>query len=256
LSALEAYRRAPEERDRLILEHLPQVNLIARRIHEKIQGRVDLDDLVSAGTIGLIAAIDRFDPERQLQLKTYAEYKIRGAMLDTLRSLDGLSRDERKRTKAIGTARTSVERRLQRTATHEEIADEAGITLKEYSDVLTAPGAETPLSLDAEVQRTDGDVKLSDVVRDSGRPSPEQALVESELRSFVSQAIDELAPTHKSVITLHYAHGLTMRKIAPMLNLSEWQVQEARRKGIVELRMRLAEVGVAASSVPDLVSRG
>jgi len=255
VSAQEPNPRAPEERERLILEHLPQVNLIARRIHEKIQGRLDLDDLVSAGTIGLIAAIDRFDPERQLQLKTYAEYKIRGAILDTLRSCDRISRDDRQRTKAIGTARTSLERRLKRTATHDEVAEEAGITLKEYSDTLTTPGAASPVSLDADVRRTDGDVKFSEIVRDSTRPSPEQQLVESDLRSFVSRAISGLEPTYRSVITLHYTNGLTMRKIAPILDLSEWQVQEARRRGIVELRMRLAEVGVLTSSGPMLVPR-
>src|SRR4029079_7365236 len=118
---------------------------------EKIQGRVDLDDLVSAGTLGLIAAIDRFDPDRQLQLKTYAEYKIRGAILDTLRSLDDLSRDDRKRTKEIGAARSNAEHRLQRTAPHAEVADEVGVSLKEYSDALTSPGAGAPLSIDAHV---------------------------------------------------------------------------------------------------------
>ena len=211
---------------------------------------MDLDDLVSAGTIGLIAAIDRFDPARQLQLKTYAEYKIRGAILDTLRSLDGLSRDDRKRTKEIGAARSSAEHRLQRTATHAEVADEIGVSLKEYSDTLTSPGAGAPLSLDAHVANSDGELKFSELIPDPVTLSPEQKLAESELRTFVSDAIAVLEPTQKSVITLHYAHGLTMRKIAPMLNLSEWQVQETRRHAIGELRLRLDQVGVPVFSEP------
>src|SRR5258708_11715611 len=120
-TAVEPCTFSPEERDQLIMDHLPQVKLVARRLHEKILGRADLDDLISAGTIGLIAAIDRFDPARQLQLKTYAEYKIRGAIIDHLRSLDGLSRDNRRRTKETNAARTGLERRLQRTATHAEV---------------------------------------------------------------------------------------------------------------------------------------
>jgi RNA polymerase sigma factor for flagellar operon FliA len=229
-----------EERDQLILEHLPQVRWIARRIHQSIQGRVDEDDLISAGTIGLIAAIDRFDPARQLQLKTYAEHKIRGAMMDHLRSLDVLSREDRRRTKEAGAAREGLEQVLQRAATHEEVAQEMGLSLKEYTETLIAPGAQAPFSLDAAVKGSDGELKFSELMPDCSTPTPEERLADSELRSCVCDAIDQLKPRSRSVITLHYAHGLTMRKIASMLEMSEWQVQESRRKAIGELRSRLA----------------
>lgn len=230
----------PEERDRLIVEHLPQVRWIAARLQEKIQGRVELDDLISAGAIGLIAAIDRFDPARNLQLKTYAEHKIRGAILDYLRSCDSLSRDNRRRCREMGTARAALEQRLRREATHAEIAAEMVLSPREYAEALTTPGTQVPLSLDAEVNPADGKLKFSEVMPDSSALSPEQKLAESELRSFVSAAIDGLEPKTRAVLTLHYAHGLTMRKIAPILEMSEWQVQETRRKAIGELRERLA----------------
>src|SRR6476620_7727397 len=98
-----------EERERLILEHLPQVRLIARRIHERLPESISLDDLISTGVIGLISAIDRFDSSHNVKLKTYAEYKIRGAILDSLRGLDWAPRQQRKRSKQIEAAMVSAE---------------------------------------------------------------------------------------------------------------------------------------------------
>src|ERR1700686_5351461 len=123
---------AAEERERLILEHLPQVRLIARRIHERLPESVNLDDLVSTGTLGLIAAIDRFDPNHNVKLKTYAEYKIRGAILDSLRGLDWAPRQHRKRTKQIEAAISAAEQRLHRSPNEEEVAAELGLSMEEY----------------------------------------------------------------------------------------------------------------------------
>src|SRR6202453_2908222 len=127
---------APEERGRLILEHLPQVRLIARRIHERLPESVNLDDLISTGTLGLIAAIDRFDPRHNVKLKTYAEYKIRGAILDSLRGLDWAPRQQRRRTKQIESAITAAEQRLHRSPTEDEIARELKLSLEEYHEWL------------------------------------------------------------------------------------------------------------------------
>src|SRR5947208_927072 len=127
---------AAEERERLILEHLPQVRLIARRIHERLPDSVNLDDLISTGTLGLIAAIDRFDPKHNVKLKTYAEYKIRGAILDSLRGLDWAPRQQRKRSKQIEAAIASAEQRLHRAPSEEEIAAELGLTIEAYHEWL------------------------------------------------------------------------------------------------------------------------
>src|SRR5450432_4810270 len=113
-----------EERERLILEHLPQVRLIARRIQARLPDSISLDDLVSTGVIGLISAIDNFDPGQNVKLKTYAEYKIRGAILDSLRGLDWAPRQKRKKAKQIEAAVASAEQRLQRAPTEAEIARE------------------------------------------------------------------------------------------------------------------------------------
>src|SRR5258708_22971252 len=121
-----------ERREELILEHLPQVRLIARRIHERLPDSISLDDLVSTGVLGLISAIDNFDPVHNVKLKTYAEYKIRGAILDSLRGLDWAPRQKRRKSKQIEAAIAVVEQRLQGPASEDEIAAELDITLEEY----------------------------------------------------------------------------------------------------------------------------
>ena len=132
ISAIKKYQApdpASEERERLILEHLPQVRLIARRIHERLPESVNLEDLISTGTIGLIAAIDRFDPRHNVKLKTYAEYKIRGAILDSLRGLDWAPRQQRRRSKQIEGAITAAQQRLHRAPTEDEIAQALNVSV-------------------------------------------------------------------------------------------------------------------------------
>lgn len=118
-----------EERELLILQHLPQVRLIARRIHENLPERVSMDDLISSGTIGLISAIDNFDASLNVKLNTYAEYRIRGAILDTLRGLDWAPRQKRRKSREIERAISIAEQRLGRAPSEEEIARQLGVTL-------------------------------------------------------------------------------------------------------------------------------
>src|SRR6202050_2148036 len=125
-----------DEREQLILEHLPQVRLIARRIQERLPENISLEDLVSTGVIGLIAAIDNFDPSHNVKLKTYAEYKIRGAILDSLRGLDWAPRQKRRRAKQIEKAIWAAEQRLKRAPDEDEVALELEISLDEYHEWL------------------------------------------------------------------------------------------------------------------------
>src|SRR5947207_14367220 len=125
-----------EERGRLILEHLPQVRLIARRIQERLPENISLDDLVSTGVLGLISAIDHFDPAHRVKLKTYAEYKIRGAILDSLRGLDWAPRQKRRQAKQIDAAIAKAEQCLQRPPNEEEIAAQLEISIDEYHQWL------------------------------------------------------------------------------------------------------------------------
>src|SRR5579872_2826029 len=125
-----------KERERMILEHLPQVRLIARRIQERLPENISLEDLISTGVVGLISAIDNFDPSHNVKLKTYAEYKIRGAILDSLRGLDWAPRQKRRKAKQIESAISAAEQRLQGAPGEEEIAAELGVSLDEYHEWL------------------------------------------------------------------------------------------------------------------------
>src|SRR6266567_805496 len=132
----QAAELSAEAREQLILDHLPQVRLIARRIHDRLPESVSLDDLVSTGIVGLISAIDRFDAAHNVKLKTYAEYKIRGAILDSLRGLDWAPRQQRRRAKLIEAAIASLEQQYQRMPVEEEIAAELNVTVDDYHDWL------------------------------------------------------------------------------------------------------------------------
>src|SRR2546423_4432492 len=136
------------EREQLILQHLPQVRLIARRIQERLPENISLEDLVSTGVLGLISAIDNFDASHNVKLKTYAEYKIRGAILDSLRGLDWAPRQKRRQAKLIETAISSAEQRLKHSPGEEDIATELGITIDEYHEWLVETRALNIASLE------------------------------------------------------------------------------------------------------------
>src|SRR5260370_16240229 len=224
-----------EERERLILEHLPQVRLIARRIHERLPESVNLEDLISTGTLGLIAAIDRFDPDQNVKLKTYAEYKIRGAILDSLRGLDWAPRQQRKRTKQIEAAISAVEQRLHRAPTEEEIAKELGLTIVEYHDWLVDSRGVNLGSLEASASEEDGR-NLLKFVSDDEEQWPSRLLERSELQRLLAEAIEKMPRTERIVISLYYHEELTLREIAKIVSLHESRVSQLKSQAILRLR--------------------
>src|SRR3954463_11003720 len=125
-----------QQREEMILDHLPQVRLIARRIHERLPEHINIDDLISAGTLGLISAVDNYDSSQNVLLKTYAEYRIRGAILDSLRGMDFAPRQKRRQARQIEAAISSCEQRVGRAPNEDEIAEELGLSLDEYRDWL------------------------------------------------------------------------------------------------------------------------
>ncbi len=196
----EAPNHAPDcgnaERERLILEHLPQVRLIARRIHERLPESVNLDDLISAGTIGLIAAIDRFDPGHNVKLKTYAEYKIRGAILDSLRSLDWAPRQQRRRSKQVEAAISAVEQRLHRAPTEDEIARQLELSLEEYHEWLVDIRGVNLGSLEASVPDDDSR-NLLKYISDDQESWPSRLLERSEEQRMLA-AGDRKNASHRA----------------------------------------------------------
>src|ERR1700683_4107625 len=194
---------AAEERERLILEHLPQVRLIARRIHERLPESVNLDDLISTGTLGLIAAIDRFDPRHNVKLKTYAEYKIRGAILDSLRGLDWAPRQQRRRSKQIEAAIAAAEQLLHRAPTEDEIAQELKLSLEEYHEWLVDIRGVNLGRLEPSAPE-DASRNLLKYISDDEENWPSRLLERWELQRLRAEAIEKMPRTERIVVSLYY----------------------------------------------------
>jgi RNA polymerase sigma factor FliA len=227
-----------EERERLILEHLPQVRLIARRIHDRVPDNVTLDDLISAGVVGLISAIDHFDPKHNVKLKTYAEYKIRGAILDSLRGLDWAPRQKRRMARQVETAIQAASQQLHRDPTEEEIAGELHIELEEYHHWLAdlqGLGMATLECADA-----DGRDLLA-YTADDEEKQPLRLLERSELEKLLAEAIDQMPSMDRTVISLYYLEELTLREIADVVHLHQSRISQLKSQAILRLRAYLAK---------------
>ncbi len=226
---------SPEEREQLILEHMPQVRLIARRIHDRLPETVSLEDLISTGVVGLISAIDRYDPSHGVKLKTYAEYKIRGAILDSLRGLDWAPRQQRRRSKLIELAISNLEQSLHRAPSEEEIAAELGVSLGEYRDWLTEIRGLNLGSLESHPPEEDGR-ELLRFVADSEESWPSNLLERAELRRILAQAIARMPAIERTVLGLYFQEELTLREIASVIQLHESRVSQLKTQAIARLR--------------------
>lgn len=229
--------RTPAEREQLILEHMAQVRLIARRIHSRLPGNVSLDDLVSTGMIGLISAIDRFDATQGVKLKTYAEYKIRGAILDSLRQADWAPRQHRKRARQVECAVKELERELGREPSGEEVAKRVGIELDEYQEWMGDAHGLNVGSLD--VTWEDSGSELINNVSDSEQHWPSLLLEKSELNRLLVQAVDRLPYPERTVLSLYYLEELTLREIANVMEIHESRVSQLKTQGVSRLRAYL-----------------
>jgi len=228
-----------EERERLILEHLPQVRLIARRIQERLPKNIGLEDLVSTGIIGLISAIDHFDPSHNVKLKTYAEYKIRGAILDSLRGLDWAPRQKRRKTKQIEAAIAAAEQRLRRVPGEDEIAVELGIPLAEYHEWLVEVCGLNIASLEYAANEQGRD--LLHYLPDTEEALPSALLERAELERLLARGIDQIPEMERTILSLYYREELTLREIAEVVHLHESRISQLKSQAILRLRGRLKE---------------
>jgi RNA polymerase sigma factor for flagellar operon FliA len=234
-----SYSEQPENlaasREQLILDHLPQVNWIATRIHERLPGNTTLEDLISIGIIGLINAIDNFDPSFNVKLKTYAEHKIRGAILDSVRGMDGIAPHKRKRLKLVQAAMGALEQRLQRATSEEEIAMELGVPHREYQEWLIELRGISIGSLDAPVSEDDSRSLLS-YVADCEDNSPALILERSELQKLIQEGLEKLPGPERIVLDLYYRQGQNIREIAPILDVHITRISQIKAQAIIRLR--------------------
>jgi RNA polymerase sigma factor for flagellar operon FliA len=234
-----AYTQQAEDqsalRERLIMEHLPQVRWIATRLHERLRDNTCLEDLISTGIIGLINAIDNFDPKFNVKLKTYAEFKIRGAILDSLRGLDGVAPHKRKRLKQIQAAMAALEQRLQRAPLEEEIAAELKISHKEYQDSLLELQGVTLGSLDATPREGDSR-NLLHYISDKAENSPALVFERAELEKLIQEGLDKMPRVERLVLDLYYRQEQNIREIAPILDLHITRISQIKTQGVLRLR--------------------
>jgi len=232
---LEHTESLESSRESLIIEHLPQVRWIATRIHEKLPNSTCIDDLVSIGIIGLINAIDNFDPQLNVKLKTYAEHKIRGAILDSIRGMDGIPPHKRKRLKQVQTAINALGQSLKRAPVEEEIAAKLKITLNEYQDWLLELRGVTIGSLDAPTNEDDSR-NLLHFLADDESNSPTRVLERAELEKLVEDGVNAMPRMERLVLDLYYRQEQNLSEIAPILNLHITRVSQIKTQAIVRLR--------------------
>jgi RNA polymerase sigma factor FliA len=223
-----------EERERLILEHLPQVRLIARRIQERLPENISLDDLISTGVIGLISAIDNFDPRHNVKLKTYAEYKIRGAILDSLRGLDWAPRLKRKKAKQIEAAIAAAEQKLQRAPLEEEIAAQLNLGVDAYREWLVEVRGLNFGNL--EYAARDNGRDLLQYVPDRDDQLPSKLFERAELERLLADSIGRMPAIERTVLSLYYREELTLREIARIVDLHESRISQLKSQAILRIR--------------------
>ena len=229
-------------RERLVVAYSPLVKYVAGRTAAGLPPHVEEADLISYGLVGLISAIERFDLSRDIKFETYAIMRIKGAIIDELRSLDWVPRSVRARAREVERANAKLENRLQRAPTDAEIAEEMGISVDELNESLLAISHSSIVALDElwTVSDSSGDqVSLMDTIEDHNAPDPARALDLGDLKDRIADAIAQLPEREKLVIALYYYENLTLREIGEVLGVTESRVSQMHTKAVLRLRSRM-----------------
>jgi RNA polymerase sigma factor for flagellar operon FliA len=239
------YKATADERarERLVVAYSPLVKYVAGRMSSGLPAHVEEADLISYGLGGLISAIERFDLDRKIKFETYAITRIRGAIIDELRTLDWVPRSVRARARQFERANMKLESQLQRAPSDEEMASELEISVQDFQDQLMQISNSTIVALDEmwNVADSSGDqVSLLDTLPDSGAPDPQVVVDESELRDRIADAIAALPEREKLVVALYYYENLTLREIGEVLGVTESRVSQLHTKAVLRLRSKLS----------------
>jgi RNA polymerase sigma factor FliA len=230
----------PAERERLLTENLPEVRYIARRIHDRLPSHIQFDDLVHAGILGLIDAVDKFDPGKNVQLKSYARFRIRGAILDSLRQLDWSPRNLRRQARRIEEAHRDLSAQLGHAPSEPELATHLGLDLEEFQQLLGELRGLDLGSLHGQYDDGTGEEQLSGVAS-RVEEDPFHLTLRSEMRAMLAHAIDELDEKERQVLALYYLEELTMKEVGMILNIGESRVSQIHTAALIRLRAQLSE---------------
>ena len=224
------YEKRDSKLKEMLTEHYVHlVKLVAGRLGIYLNQYIDLDDLVGYGILGLIDAIDKFDPNKNVKFETYASLRIRGAILDAIRKLDWVPRTLRKKQKDVDKAYMELEMKLARPPRDGEVAEFLGMSIDEYNELLRDVNISSLVSIDDNVFNFE-------TIKDKNAEIPEKCVEENEMRDMLAQFIDELPEREKKVIFLYYYEELTLKEISKVLEVSESRVSQLHTKAVSRLR--------------------
>jgi RNA polymerase sigma factor for flagellar operon FliA len=228
-------------RDELILKYAPLIKYIAHRLAMRLPPHISTEVLISAGVIGLMDALNKYDPTKNVQFKTYAEFRIRGAMLDELRSLDWVPRSIRQKAAQVEKTYLTLERKRGGPVDDDDVAKELGLSLEEYYDLITEIKGISLLDLEGlryQIPQFVDDNFLTLLI-DEKENDPFHLLSLEELKKILARAIDELAPKEKTVISLYYYEEMTLKEIGAVLGFTESRICQIHTKAILKLRAKI-----------------
>jgi RNA polymerase sigma factor for flagellar operon FliA len=243
----ELWRRCKEEgderaRERLVVAYSPLVKYVAGRMASGLPSHVEEGDLISYGLIGLIGSIERYDLDRDIKFETYAVARIRGAIIDELRSLDWVPRSVRAKARDVEKTHSELENKLGRAPSEEEMADRLGVSVEDFRTTLLEIANSSVLALDDLWSVSDpdgGQVSLLDTIRDPNAVDPEEAVDTVELKDRLAEAIESLPDRERLVIALYYYETLTLREIGEVLGVTESRVSQLHTKAVLGMRSHL-----------------
>lgn len=229
-------QRTEEEFQQMVLEQMPQVKYIARRIHEHLPKHVPFEDLLQAGMVGLIDALNKFDTEKQVKFASYAKFRIRGAILDSLRELDWSPRDLRRKSRQIDTVMQKLQTELGRTASEPEMAKALGLTLQEFHELTNEIRGLEVSSLQGEMNEDGQETDLAQNIPGPVDEDPLTLCVEGEQNERLHRAIAKLPEREQQVLMLYYQQELTMREVGELMGVGESRVSQIHSLAMKHLR--------------------
>lgn len=230
-----------KDKDKLVVEYTPLIKFIAQKIAVRLPANIEIDDLISSGVIGLMDAIDKYDPTRDNKFKTYAEFRIRGAILDELRAQDWVPRSIRDKAKVLDKTIGALEVSLGREATDEEIAQSLNMTVDEFHDLVNQVKPVSLLSIDEAQTSQAGEKKsILNILEGSKHHNPFNQLNSKTIKDIVSQSIEELPERQRLVLSLYYYEDLNLKEIGKVLRVTESRVSQLHAQAVSRLRNKLA----------------
>ncbi|MBC85713.1 MAG: FliA/WhiG family RNA polymerase sigma factor [Bdellovibrionaceae bacterium] len=236
----DANKLTDEQKDRLIMEYAPLIKFIAQKIAIRLPSNIELDDLISSGVIGLMDAIEKYDPSRDNKFKTYAEFRIRGSILDELRAQDWVPRSVRDKAKLLDRTTVKLESELGRTPTDEEIASKLKVSMEEFHDLVNQVRPVSILSIDDSTTYSNMDKKsIMNLLEGTKLNNPLIQLNIKSVKGIVASSIEELPERQRLVLSLYYYEDLNLKEIGKILRVTESRVSQLHAQAITRLRAKL-----------------